>query len=77
MDEVNMRTPFTRKLIAKWLERRLRKALKRKISLAFDKISIQHKEGGKVELSMEAVASMDEAELYALLEQIADGKEVV
>ena len=75
MDEMTIQTRFMLKIIEKFLEAKIKKAMKRKIDISISRLYIRHDPCKPVEVHLTAIATMDEAELVALMDQCTKGKE--
>lgn len=75
MDEMTIQTRFMLKIIEKFLESKIKKAMKRKIDISISRLYIRHDPSKPIEVHLTAIATMDEAELIALMNQVSNGKE--
>lgn len=74
MDELIINTLFGKRMFKRLTEKFIKRKLKRKIDIDFENISMVHKENNTVDIRIHVVASMSEAELTALIEQIGGDK---
>lgn len=74
MDELIINTLFGKRMFKRLAEKFIKRKLKRKIDINFENISMTHKENNTVDIRIHVVASMSEAELTALIEQIGGDK---
>lgn len=74
MDELIINTLFGKKIFKRLVEKFIKRKLRRKIDIDFENISMVHKENNTVNIRIHVVASMSEAELTALIEQIGGDK---
>lgn len=74
MDELIINTLFGKRMFKRLAEKFIKRKLKRKIDIDFENISMVHKENNTVDIRIHVVASMSEAELTALIEQIGGDK---
>ncbi len=74
MDELIINTLFGKRMLKRLAEKFIKRKLKRKIDIDFENISMVHKENNTVDIRIHVVASMSEAELTALIEQIGGDK---
>lgn len=74
MDELIINTLFGKRMFKRLAEKFIKRKLRRKIDIDFENISMVHKENNTVDIRIHVVASMSEAELTALIEQIGGDK---
>ena len=74
MDELIINTLFCKRMFKRLAEKFIKRKLKRKIDIDFENISLVHKENNTVDIRIHVTASMSEAELTALIEQIGGDK---
>lgn len=74
MDELIINTLFGKKMFKRLVEKLIKKKLRRTVDIDFEHISMAHKENNTVDIRIHVVASMSEAELTALIEQIGGSK---
>ena len=74
MDELNIRTNVGMAIVERVIKNLIKKKLKRKIGICIHNLSVTHGTKDGVSVSINAVATMSEAELLALVEQLGGDK---
>lgn len=74
MDELIINSVFGKRMFKRLVEKLIKKKLRRTVAIDFENISFAHRDNNTVDVRIHVTASMSEAELMALIEQIG-GKE--